>query len=952
MSRGLSFTVLGPVTARRHGVELALGSPQQKALLAALLLHEGAPMSIDEIADALWGNDVPATVAGVVRTYVYRLRRALGDGAGAPVIRSGFGGYELPLEPGELDLGVFRRHAAEAESARRSGAAGRVVAELRAALDLFPGTPLAGLPGPYAERQRDALDRMRSSARNALLQAELDRGGHAFVVDELTALVADRPFDERLREMQMVALYRCGRQAEALSAYQEARRVLADELGVDPGVGLRTLHERVLKADPELAVAPSVDEELVSRPVPAPATAQLPPDLSVFSGRAEHLREAVRLHARPRTGPGPTIGLVTGTAGVGKTIFAVHWAHAVADDFPDGQVYVNLRGFDPTGTPTPPDEAVRVVLQSLGVAADRLPAHLDAQHALYRSTLAGRRLILLLDNARDAQQLRPLLAGGPGCLVIVTSRAQLGGIVAVDGAHPIHLDLLTKAEAVDLLRRRLGDQRMAAEPQAVRELVRLCAGLPLALALVAARTASRRDFKLRDIAAEVSGGGLDALGAGDPASDARSVFSASYAALSEPSARVFRLLALHPGPGITVAAAAALADVPHRTARHALRELAEAVLLLEERRPGRYCWHDLLQAYAGEIDTGIDRADRWNAARRRFFDQLLRSTMNAASVLDPSRTRYTPGLPVGEVVAEHPADYAAALAWTAREHRVLLAAVTAAATTGFPHHAWHLARELETFQMRVGDWTEMTMVQRVALQCAQDVGDVVMQAGAHHSLAKAQQLLGDHEAAYAAAAAATGEYQAAEHRRGEADALGSLGDAAASLKQFERAVRHYEAGIALHHELGDLLEMSALRNSLALVLIETGDFDRASAVCQEALAGFEAVRDEQGTARTHETLALVRSRKGRPEASLPALRPAPTSFAEPEVTYLVAESFAYVGDAHAAKGDTAAALDSWQRASDLLAELTAPEAVALRQRVSGWTAAAGRLPNSTAHHGS
>ncbi|MFF2520919.1 AfsR/SARP family transcriptional regulator [Streptomyces liangshanensis] len=913
MSRGLSFTVLGPVTARRDGVELALGSPQQKALLAALLLREGAPMSIDEIADALWGNDVPATVAGVVRTYVYRLRRALDDGAGAPVIRSAFGGYELPLRPGELDLGVFRRHAAEAESARRAGAAGRVVAELRAALDLFPGTPLAGLPGPYAERQRDALDRMRSSARNALLQAELDRGGHARVVDELTALVADRPFDERLREMQMVALYRCGRRAEALSAYQEARRALADELGVDPGVGLRTLHERVLRADPALTVVPSADEEPVPPPGPVAATAQLPPDLSVFSGRAEHLREAVGLHARPRTGPGPTVGLVTGTAGVGKTIFAVHWAHAVEGDFPDGQVYVNLRGFDPTGTPTPPDEAVRIVLQSLGVAADRLPAHRDAQHALYRGTLAERRLILLLDNARDARQLRPLLAGGPGCLVIVTSRAQLGGIVAVDGAHPIHLDLLTEAEATDLLKRRLGERRMAAEPKAVRELVQLCAGLPLALALVAARAASRRDFKLRDIAAEVSGGGLDALGAGgDPAGDARSVFSASYAALSESSARVFRLLALHPGPGITVAAAAALADVPQRTARHALRELAEAVLLLEERRPGRYCWHDLLQAYAGEIDTGIDRADRWNAARRRFFDQLLRSAMNAASVLDPARTRYVPDLPVGDVVAERPADYAEALAWTAREHRVLLAAVTAAATTGFPHHAWHLARELETFQTRVGDWAEMTMVQGVALQCARDLGDVVMRAGAHHSLAKARHLLGDHEAAYAAAAAAADEYRAAGHRRGEADALGSLGDAAASLQQFGAAVRHYEAGIALHRELGDVREMSALRDSLA----------------------------------------LVRSRTGRPEESPPAPRPAPTSFAEPEVTYLVAESFAYVGDAHAAKGDTAAALDSWRRAGDLLADLTAPEAVTLRQRVSGWTAAAERRPDSAAHHGS
>ena len=326
--------------------------------------------------------------------------------------------------------------------------------------------------------------------------------------------------------------------------------------------------------------------------------------------------------------------------------------------------------------------------------------------------------------------------------------------------------------------------------------------------------------------------------------------------------------------------------------------------------------------------------------------------MNAAAVLNPLRTRYTPALPVGDLLAEHPDDYAGALSWTAREHPVLLATVADAAVTGFLRHAWHLARELETYQMRTGHWTEMTAVQRTALRCAQELGDVLMQAEAHHALAKALDLLGEHESAYAEAAAANTGYRAGGHGRGEANALGSMGDAAAALKQFEKAIHHYEASTARHLELGNLGEIAAYRNNLALVLIETGDLDRANELCQEGLAGFALVRDEHGVAHAQETLGLIHLRQGRPEAAPPALRAAATSFLELGVTYSAAESFAYLGDAHAATGDTADALDAWRRADDLLAGLTAPDAVALRERVSGLVVAVGYHAASRSSGGS
>jgi hypothetical protein len=377
------------------------------------------------------------------------------------------------------------------------------------------------------------------------------------------------------------------------------------------------------------------------------------------------------------------VAAIAGTAGIGKTALAVHWAHRVADRFPDGQLYVNLRGFDPSGSPMAPAEAVRGFLDGLQVPPQGIPASLEAQAGLYRSLLAGRRMLVLLDNARDAGQVAPLLPGAPGCLVLVTSRNQLPGLVAAAGAHPVALDLLSRDEAVQLLARRLGDDRLTAEPDATDELVTWCAGLPLALAIVAARVATHPAFPLAVLADQLreARDGLDGFDAGDTTTDARAVFSWSYRALSAPAARLFRLLGLHPGADVTTGAAASLAGLPPAHVRPMLAELASAHLVTEH-TPGRYAFHDLLRAYAGELAHTMDTGtDRW-AATRRLLDHYLHIAHAADLLLYRHGETITLPPPEPAVAAAHLGDYDQAMAWFTAEHRVLLAAIDHAARTG------------------------------------------------------------------------------------------------------------------------------------------------------------------------------------------------------------------------------------------------------------------------------
>ena len=630
----MEFGLLGPLLVRAEEKAIAISAGKQRVLLAALLLAVNQVVAVDKLTEALWQGSPPETARVTLQNYIMRLRHTLGP-AGYERIVSRPAGYLIAVRRGELDVAQFAELQAAGIAAARAGAWENASGQLAAALGLWRGQPLADIQSPLLTAEVPRLAEMRLAALEYRIDADLHLGRHRQVTAELAALAAAEPLRERVNELLMLALYRSGQQAAALAAYRQARRRLVDELGVEPGPALHKLNQRILQSDPTLRIAAPRDatggngaasnghgQGPRSGPRPAggrtrasrraasgarPAggaraagarshPAMLPATVPGFTGREAELRTLSEA-----TGAPGSVLVISGTAGVGKTALAVHWAHQHAGGFPGGQLYVNLRGFGPAD-PLRPAEALRIFLDALAVPAAQIPATLDGRQSVYRSRLAGTKTLIVLDNAGGPDQVRPLLPGAPGCLVIVTSRNQLAGLIAADGAQAIVLDVLTSGEAHHVLARRLGPDRVAAEPAAAGELARLCARLPLALAVTGARAAARPDFTLTTLAAELrdTRGRLDALTTGeDDATDVRAVFSWSYHQLSTPAARMFQLLGLHPGPDTTAAAAASLAGLDPGHARRLLRELTHAHLLTEH-TPGRYTSHDLLRAYAAE----------------------------------------------------------------------------------------------------------------------------------------------------------------------------------------------------------------------------------------------------------------------------------------------------------------------------------------------------------------
>ncbi len=717
----LRVGVLGPVTVWHDGREHPAGQPRQLAVLGVLATRANRVVSRGELIDAVWGDKPPASAEGGIYTYVSGLRRVLEPGrprrdpdqarrAPSRMLISGGGGYLLRLGCGTLDAEHFQRCLGAARGLRAAGDLGGATRTVDEALALWRGLPYAGVPGPFAETERRRLTELRTTAVEERADLLLAQGQAAAAVPELAALAVAHPLREQATGLLMIALYRCGRQAEALRVFGETRRHLADELGVDPGSELTRIHQQLLAMDPALdgptadviqvpGQVPAVPPE--PAPVAAACPAQLPPEVAGFAGRAAELRW---LHGLlPEAGP---VALITGTAGVGKTALAIRFARQAAPGFPDGQLYVNLRGFDPASAPVPPGTALMGFFDALGVPPRHVPAGRDAQSGLLRTLLDGKRVLLLLDNARDADQVRPILPGSPGCLVLVTSRSQLTGLVVADGARLLPLGVLDGGEAASLLAGRLGPARVSAEPDAVAALVGRAAGLPLALSVTCARAASRPGALLSDLAAELADtrDRLDALRTGDASTDLRAVFSWSVDKLSAPAARAFRLLSLHPGPDISVPAAASLVAATLPQTRAALAELVRASLLAED-DAGRFGYHDLLRAYAAELSAATDGAADRDAALHRIIDHYLRTAHAAAARLFPARGQ--PRLPPRQpgVTAEEfetaPAghdgaspdtgSYDAALAWFRAEQRVLRGVLELAVAHGLDEYCWKLA---------------------------------------------------------------------------------------------------------------------------------------------------------------------------------------------------------------------------------------------------------------------
>jgi DNA-binding SARP family transcriptional activator len=930
-----------------------LEAPQQRAVVAALLLREGSQASLGELAEVLWGETQPDTAPAVVRTYIARLRRELRepDVAGSQeLIRTVGRGYVLAVPPEAFDLAVHRREAAAAEEARRAGDLPRAAAHLRQALALWQGEPLAGIPGARAEAERSRLEMLRLNTVAASLDVQLELGAHTAVIPELTRLVDRHPLDERFRALLMLAYYRAGRQAQALASYRDVQVLLADELGVDPGPALQALYERILRADSALFVQPAQagaepgpDDQIrplsgaeASDPdpsetpggVPEPlkVRAGLPPPLAVFSGRRGELEAANTLLADPAANPGAVV--VNGMAGVGKTTFAVHWAHQLAPRFPDGQLYLDLRGFDAGGVLLTAVEAVRTVLEFLGVEPESVPEDPDAATALYRGRLARRRILLVLDNARLAAQVRPLLPGAGGSLAIVTSRNRLTGLQAIDGAPALTLEIPSPAEARDLIVRRIGARRAAAEPEAVDEIVERCGRLPLALAIVAARCAAYPAFPLSTVTAAMNAGSgtatgrLDTLSVreSDEAADARNVFSWSYRALTPSAARLFRLTALHPGPDATARAVASLAGLTLRTSVELLAELTGAHLLTEH-APGRYTCHDLLRDYASELNQTLDTPDERAAARHRLLDHYLGSAVAALGKYNPHAGMYDFPAPHADVVIDSPGDRHAALRWFQAEQTVLMSVAHHAQAHGDDDHSWHLAWALNTYLYRSGRHQDSILVHGWALRAADRLENPLLQSVSHNLLGAAYADRGRIGEALHHHAAALAICQELGDEMRQAGCYTNMAIVATLDGRPHDCITYNRRALDLYRRVGQQVGQAITLNNLGQQYGRIGEHDKAMDLCRQSLDLWTELDEPHSQANCHDSLAYSAFHLGRYEQAFEHFQRAIDTFRDLGDGLNQATSLTRLGDAQAALHDGHAAHAAWSQALTVLQAL-------------------------------
>jgi DNA-binding SARP family transcriptional activator/tetratricopeptide (TPR) repeat protein len=949
----VEFGLLGNLEVRSDGVGIDVGHARQSCVLVTLLVEANRPVSVEALLDRVWGDRPPQRAREALHSYVSRLRRALtGAGTGstdAVAITRVSGGYRITVDPMAVDL---HRFTALLARARVAASPDEAVTLLRSALGLWRGPAFGTLETPWLAGLRASLETNRLSAeldRNDIL---LGRGEYAGLAGELGVRAQAHPLDERLMGQLMLALYREGRQADALAAYHDIRVRLADELGADPSPSLSKIHRQILSADPAAGG--------VSAAIPVPR--QLPAPPLTFAGRRHELDELSRaLDGGPaggRDGGTVVISAIGGAGGIGKTWLAVRWAHEHADRFPDGQLYVDLRGFHPTVEPAPPTDALRGFLEALGVARPAMPTDVDALAALYRSLVADRRILIVLDNARDTAQVTPLLPGTPGGAVLVTSRNKLAGLVATHGARSVALDVLTEAESRVLLTHHCGPERLAAEAEPVATLLRVCGGLPLALGITAARAATHPDLPLAALADELREASLDALDAGEMAVNLRAVLACSYRALPAPAAAMFRRLGAHPGPDLGLPAAASLAGAPATTVRVRLRELANAHLVAEH-RPGRYRMHDLVRLFAaeaaGEAGTGEGSAGAAGAgegsagggdgpaALRRAVDHYLHTAHAAASHLDPYWDPI-PLPPAGPGVVPEPiGDHDRALAWYVAEHAVLVAAVARAFEAGLDAQCWRLAQALVPFFDLRGLWPDLAATLTAALAAARRLGDRHGQAFAHRGLGRANARLGLDDDAHAHYRAALALFDQQRDDRGHARArimlswlLHRQGDDRAAMAEAMRALE-------LYGESGPAVGRASALGNIGWYLAQLGAYGEAQEHCERARALHRDAGNRYGEASTLDSLGYIHHRLGHHTPAIDAYRDALRLFHGVGSRHGEANTLVHLGDVHRDNGDGEAAGRSWRRALVILDELGHPDGDPVRTRLAGLAGPAGPL---------
>ncbi|MBM2621820.1 tetratricopeptide repeat protein [Actinoplanes sp. LDG1-06] len=934
------------------------GPPKQRAVLALLLCRANTAVPFHEVVEELWEHDPPASAAANIRQYVSGIKRLLPG-----VTRRGTG-YLLTIDPRSLDVWWFQQGAEAARSLIADGELAAAIPVLDSALGLWRGPAVADVPaGPVLTGWRRALAEQRYVTCEDRAEAFLGLRAYDRAATQAHDLLALEPLRERAHLLLARARYGAGDVAGALAVLDTARRLLADELGLDPGDDLVALRQAILHREADPATLPPV------RPQPATAQRraprQLPGEVSPFRGRAAQLAELDRLF-RGTGSNRMVVVTLTGTAGVGKTTLALHWAHRVRGWFPDGQLYLNLRGFDPGGEPVDPAEALRTLLTALHVPAARIPATLDDRSALLRSTLTGTRTLLVLDNARDSDQVRPLLPGSPECLVVVTSRTALLGLVTA-GAEPVRLEPVDPSEAADLLAARVGAERVAAEPGAVAEIARLSAYLPLTLAIVAAQAALSARQSLASLAASLgglaaSGGGSSSPGglaafSGGPSSpgglaafsggevDVRSVFSWSYRALGPDAARMFRLLGLHPGADVSVDAAAALASCPPKVAEDLLDELCAAALL-HRTGSGRFATHDLLREYAAELavsaaepsaadSAALSVADDAGAAVARLYQHLLHTAYAAALAITTGRAPLDPPLeaPPGIPVTHLP-GHAAASSWLEAEEATLLVVIDRAFAAGHDTLVWQLAWTLADHLDRRGRWDAWSRCAAAAADAARrsHAGPAV-EADALRFLARARTQLG-HPGAEEAYQRAMALFAEVGDLAGEARACLSYGRLLSAADRWAEAMVTDQRALHLMREAGHDRGVAAALNSVGWNHAQLGDYRSAIAFCTEAAELSEEVDHPMGLAAALDSLGYAHHHLGNHNEAVALYTRALQTYEQLGDRYYEAEVRTHLGDTHAAAGRPDEARAAWQSAWKILTALDHPDADELTARLT------------------
>ncbi|MFJ9814139.1 AfsR/SARP family transcriptional regulator [Streptomyces sp. NPDC101151] len=808
----MRFSILGSLEGWHGERRLRLGSPTQERVLVTLLLEPGRMVPVPRLVAAAWDDEPPQTAGHQIRKAVAALRTRI-PGGSSLIVTDG-AGYRAVLQEDQLDLHEFGRRAGEARQAVSAGRGAEAVGHLRACLDLWRGPVMAGAGGSVISAASAALEERHMAVAEQYFELQLELGQSTELIGPLRELVTAHPLRETLRGRLMLALYRGGRQAEALEEFGRVRELLVEELGIDPGAELTRLYEAILRDSPE--VAPRVPQSVSDRAallVPAPldrpsetdpAPCTLPYDLPDFTGRDEEVARLLEVGRAPAGGSTRIVG-VDGMGGSGKTALAVHAAHLLAPDYPDGQLFVDLRGFSPGEKAQEPGAVLHSLLRTVGIPDDRIPDDLERRTTLWRTVSAQRKLLLLLDNAADAAQVRPLLPASEDCLAILTGRVRM---LELDGTEWLPLGLLSADDSTTLLTRMLGTDRTAAEPQAVDHLARLCCGLPLALRITTARLRNRPRWTVQYLVDRLADETrrLREMSAGERSVEA--TLRLSYQAMEEDRRAAFRLLGLHPGSAIDVHSAAALLGTDGHEAEDILEHLLDAHLL-EQHEAGLYGFHDLVRTYAMSVREAEDDEE---AAVERLVSYYGLTTDVACEVLFPGRNRYGDPPPGGAPELPRLDGGDRALRWFDREYDALLAVVARAGTQGLHRPAALLARNVLFYLDLRGHYEEFRVVSRIGVDACRQLGDPELLSISLANLAVAHWWLGDFQDGISTAQEAL-ELASGNDRRGEAMCLGVLGLLHGALGNFDEARAYLTKGIALHGELGSTrMEAQALDN--------------------------------------------------------------------------------------------------------------------------------------------